>query len=218
MFALIKKDLYIQRYFFILSLAAEIVLLFLFVIQNYSSFKSILYFLIHGVALFYGFACCFRTMGLEEKNKSLLFIKSLPVSTAEIVFAKFSVNFILVLLNLIILVILYAILQKATGQAADINLLKLLVGISYQLLNAAFFIAVAFIFSVEWGIWVPFALLFLILNIVINLRSILQNETIGPILVFIINHEFLQIFILMALTALLIGLSLRSMNKKLVFG
>src|ERR1035441_1561710 len=55
--------------------------------------------LLHGVAFLGDFLICYRTMIAEEKNRALMFVKTLPVSTAEIVIAKFAANLLLVGLN-----------------------------------------------------------------------------------------------------------------------
>jgi hypothetical protein len=171
---LIAKDLRLQSRFFLPLVLLEVAGYLAYALQMPSHIPGVAYGLLHGVALIGDFFICYRTMIAEEKNRALMFIKTLPVSTEEIVFAKFSVNFLLVGLNTGVLMALWGI-GRALGWievAPQLTIYLLLAGLTYHCLNNAFFVTLSLVFSSERAVWVPFPAIFVLMSVIVNFKRI----------------------------------------------
>src|ERR1022692_4110213 len=82
---LIAKDLRLQRHFVLPLVLIELAGYLAYALQMPSHIPGVAFGLLHGVAFLGDFLICYRTMIAEEKNRALMFVKTLPVSTAEIV-------------------------------------------------------------------------------------------------------------------------------------
>src|ERR1039457_6256887 len=97
------------------------------------------------MALIGDFLICYRTMIAEEKNRALMFIKTLPVSTVEIVLAKFGVNLLLVVLNTGVLLALWGG-GRTLGWielSPPMTIYLVAAGLTYHCLNNAFFVTLS---------------------------------------------------------------------------
>ena len=171
---LITKDLRLQRGFVLPLVLVELAGYFIFAVQMPSHVPGVAFGLLHGVALIGDFLICYRTMIAEEKNRALMFIKTLPVSTADIVIAKFGVNLLLVGVNTGTLLALWG-----SGHALgwlrvrpDLTLSLVACGLSVHALNNAFFVALALVFSSERAVWVPFPAIFVLMSVMLNFHRI----------------------------------------------
>jgi ABC-type transport system involved in multi-copper enzyme maturation permease subunit len=171
---LIAKDVRLQSYFFLPLVMLEVAGYLTYALQMPSHMPGVAFGLLHGVALIGDFLICFRTMIAEEKNRALMFIKTLPVSTAEIVVAKFAVNFLLVGLNTGILLALWGG-GRALGLievAPHLTSQLVAAGLTYHCLSNTFFLMISLLFSSERAVWVPFPALFLIMSVIVNFDRI----------------------------------------------
>jgi len=173
-FRLIAKDLRLQSYFFLPLVALEIAGYLAYILQMPSHIPGVAFGLLHGVALIGDFLICFRTMIAEEKNRALMFIKTLPVSTAEIVVAKFAVNLLLVCLNTGLLLAFWEG-GRALGWielSPHVTAYLVAAGLTYHCLNNAFFVMLSLVFSSERAVWLPFPALFVLMSVILNFDRI----------------------------------------------
>jgi ABC-2 family transporter protein len=171
---LMAKDLRLQRYFFLPLMALEVAGYLAYALQMPSHVPGVAFGLLHGVALVGDFLICFRTMIAEEKNRALMFIKTLPVSTEEIVLAKFGVNLLLVCLNTGILLALWGF-GRGLGWidlSPRLTIYLLAAGLTYHCLNNAFFVTLSLLFTSERAVWVPFPAIFVLMSVMINFNRI----------------------------------------------
>ncbi len=126
-----------------------------------------------------GFIFCFRTMVTEEKHRAFLFLKTLPVSDAELVLGKFTSNLILVVCNFVALAAYYALAVRfghIHGRLdGSVGLVLLL--FACQVLNNFLFLATAMIFDSEKAVWVPFPFIWIFVTVLGNLEVL--SKTLG---------------------------------------
>ena len=157
---LIAKDLRLQRHFVLPLVLIELAGYLAYALQMPSHIPGVAFGLLHGVAFLGDFLICYRTMIAEEKNRALMFVKTLPVSTAEIVIAKFGANLTLVGLNTGVMLALWG-----TGRGLgwiqvrpELTIYLAVAGLTVHLLNNAFFVAISLAFNSESAVWVPVSL------------------------------------------------------------
>jgi len=207
---LILKDLRLQRGFVVPLLATEIGGLWAFLLQVPSAqIPGVAFGLLHGMMLIGDFLICYRTMVAEEKNRALLLIKSLPVSSEEIVQAKFAVNFLVVCANALLLFGLWQGTRAAGWMEFQPALTLPLVigGLTWHCLNNAFFLAIAWIFDSERAVWMPFPALFALMSVILNFRRLKEALGLGPVTEFLGANPGAVILVVWAL---ILGLFLTS--------
>jgi hypothetical protein len=181
---LVAKDFRLQRGFLLPLAAIELGGLCVFLLQIPSAeIPGIAFGLLHGVMLVGDFLICYRTMVAEEKNRALLFIKALPVSTREIVLSKFAVNFAGVTLNTVALLAVWqcALSLGWIAFRPALNWQIILAAITWHCLNNAFFLSIALVFDSEHAVWVPFPVLFGVMSMLLNFRRIKVTLGLGPV-------------------------------------
>ncbi|MGB9074531.1 MAG: ABC-2 transporter permease [Terriglobales bacterium] len=171
---LVVKDLRLQRNFFLPLVLLEAVGYLAYALQIPSHIPGVAFGLLHGMGLVGDFLICYRTMIADEKNRALMFIKTLPVSTAEIVIAKFGANLLLVGLNTGVLLALWGS-GHAFGWievAPRLTMYLVLAGLTQHWLNNAFFVTISLVFSSERAVWVPFPAIFVVMSVILNFNRI----------------------------------------------
>jgi hypothetical protein len=175
--------------------------------------------LLHGVALIGDFLICYRTMIAEEKNRALMFIKTLPVSTAEIVMAKFGVNFLLVGLNTGLLLALWGA-GHALGWievAPRMTAYLVVAGLTFHWLNNGFFVAISLVFDSDRAVWVPFPTLFLVMTVILNFRRIKVSLNLQGFVDLLHHYDLLFLALLWAIIVGFVLVSSWALKHKRVF-
>lgn len=168
---LVLKDVMLIWRFFALLLAGEVLLMLTLALQL-TSLRSQLGSVGAIAAFVGGFLICFRSTATEEKNRALQFIKMLPVSTLELVVAKFAVNIVLVTANFALLFAGVALGAVLWDVQLDIEAAGFASALAGQVVVNAVFVSTAMAFGSEKAIWAPFALLFVLFNAMLNLDSL----------------------------------------------
>ncbi|MFZ1084587.1 MAG: ABC-2 transporter permease [Terracidiphilus sp.] len=216
---LIAKDLRLQRYFFLPLLMLEVAGYLAYALQMASHLPGVAFGLLHGVALIGDFLICFRTMIAEEKNRALLFVKTLPVSTTEIVVAKFAANLLLVGLNTSLLLALWGV-GRALGWIDVAPLLSIhlvIVGLTCHCLNNAFFVALSLLFTSEHAVWVPFPVLFVVMTVIINFGRIAMALNLEPVVALLRRDNLLFLALLWIIIVGLVVACCQILQHKKVF-
>ncbi len=218
-FRLMDKDIRLQRGFLIPLLAIEISGFLVFALQMPLRVPGVMFGLLHGMALIGDFLLCKRTMASEEKNRALLFIKTLPVSTREIVVAKFLVNFLLVSANMCVLFVLWEIARFFgwVTVGPSLTLYVIVTGLAVHWLNNGFFLALSFIFDSERAIWVPFPILFLVMSVILSFRKLKIVLHLDPFVQFLADHRVLLVVLLWMAYASFLWASNWTMARKRIF-
>jgi ABC-2 family transporter protein len=216
---LIAKDLRLQRNFFLPLLALESVGYAGYLMQIPSYIPGVAYGLLHGVALVGDFLICYRTMIADEKNRALMFIKTLPVSTREIVIAKFSVNLFLVGLNTSVLLGLWGSARVLgwIAVAPSMTFYLMVAGLTYHWLNNAFFVTISLAFSSERAVWVPFPAIFVLMSVILNFSRIKTALGLGPLVGLLQRHDLLFLMLLWAVIAGFVRTCLWALRHRRVF-
>jgi ABC-type transport system involved in multi-copper enzyme maturation permease subunit len=216
---LIAKDLRLQRHFILPLILLELGGYFAYAIQMPSHVPGVAFGLLHGVAFIGDFLICYRTMIAEEKNRALMFIKTLPVSTAEIVMAKFAANLLLVSLNTGAMLTLWGVAHRAGWIAVRPELTAYLViaGLTAHWFNNAFFVAISLGFSSEGAVWVPFPFLFVLMSVMINFRRIKAALNLQGVVDLVQRHDLLSLVLLWAVIAAMATACNWLLGRKRVF-
>jgi hypothetical protein len=216
---LIAKDLRLQRNFFLPLVLLEAAGYLAYALQIPSHIPGVAFGLLHGVAFIGDFLICYRTMIAEEKNRALMFIKTLPVSTAEIVIAKFGVNLLLVGLNTGFLLALWGG-GRAFGWievAPGLTTYLVLIGLTQHALNNAFFITISLLFSSERAVWVPFPAIFVAMSVIVNFNRIKVALNLEPFVDLLQRHDVLFLALLWAIIAGFVVTCSWTLSHKRVF-
>jgi len=216
---LIAKDLRLQRNFFLPLLALEAAGYVGYLLQIPSYIPGVAFGLLHGVALVGDFLICYRTMITDEKNRTLMFIKTLPVSTWEIVAAKFAVNLFLVGLNTSLLLGLWGS-ARSFGWIAitpSMTFYLMIAGLTYHWLNSAFFVTISLAFSSERAVWVPFPAIFVLMSVILNFSRIKVALGLEPFVSLLQHHEMLFLATLWTVIAGFVGACLWALRHRRVF-
>jgi ABC-2 family transporter protein len=216
---LITKDLRLQRNFFLPLVALEVAGYLAYAIQIPSHIPGVAFGLLHGVALVGDFLICYRTMIAEEKNRALMFIKTLPVSTAEIVIAKFGVNALLAGLNTGILLALWGV-GRALGWielSPHVTIYLVVAGLTYHWLNNAFFVTLSLAFSSERAVWVPFPAIFVLMSVILNFKRIEEALNLEPVVAVLQRHDLLFLALLWMIIAGFVTACCWTLTHKRVF-
>lgn len=216
---LISKDLRLQRNFILPLMLMELGGYFAYAVQMPSHMPGVAFGLLHGVALIGDFLICYRTMIAEEKNRALMFIKMLPVSTREIVMAKFGVNLLLVGLNTGLLLALWGC-GRAFGWievAPRLTIYLVVAGITFHWLNNTFFVTISLAFSSERAVWVPFPTLFLVMTVILNFHHIMLALNLQGFVDLLHRHDLLFLALLWAIIAGFVAACPWVLRRKRVF-
>jgi ABC-type transport system involved in multi-copper enzyme maturation permease subunit len=218
-FHLIAKDIRLQRNFVLPLMLLELAGYLAYALQMPSHIPGVAFGLLHGVALIGDFLICYRTMIAEEKNRALMFIKTLPVSTTEIVMAKFATNLLLVGLNTGVMLALWGGGHRLRWIQVRPNLTIYLVvaGLTFHWLNNAFFVAIALVFNSERAVWVPFPAIFLLMSAILNFHRIEAALDLQPIVDLLRRHDLLFLSLLWAVIVGFAALSSWALAHKRVF-
>ena len=200
---LIAKDLRLQRNFVLPLILLELAGYCAYLVQMPSHIPGVAFGLLHGVALIGDFLICYRTMITEEKNRALMFIKTLPVATGEIVAAKFGVNLLLVGLNTGVLLSLWASVHglQWIQLRPDLTIHLVVAGLSLHCLNNAFFVSLSLVFSSERAVWVPFPAIFVLMSVIINFGRIKAALNLQRLADLLHRHDLLSLLLLWAMIA-----------------
>jgi hypothetical protein len=216
---LIAKDVVLHRWFLAPLVLLEVAGYYAYAVQMPSHIPGVAFGLLHGVALIGDFLICYRTMVAEEKNRALLFVKSLPVSTAEIVIAKFGANLLLVTLNAALLLTLWGAGQNAgwihVRPALTAGLL--VTGLTAHAFNSAFLVAVSLVFTSERAIWVLFPAIFGVMTVMVNFRRIVAALHLEPVVALLRQHHSLGLCAIWMTVAALAVASCWILERKKVF-
>ena len=204
MIRLIAKDLRLQRNFFLPLVVLEAAGYLAYALQIPPHIPGVAFGLLHGMALIGDFLICYRTMIAEEKNRALMFIKTLPVSTVEIVLAKFGVNLLLVVLNTGVLLALWGG-GRTLGWielSPPMTIYLVAAGLTYHCLNNAFFVTLSLAFSSERAVWVPFPAIFVLMSVILNFNRIKLALNLEPVVGVLQRHD---LFFLTLLWMIIVG-------------
>lgn len=171
------KDIRLQRVFLPLLFVIEVAGILILRIQLPAQAPGLTLLLTAAFALIGNFLICYRFAVAEEKDKAMHFIRTLPVSTLEIVTGKNLVCLGFGTLNVVALLGAYGLLRHTAVLAGEPPLAPLwfFYILAMHWAGIGFFLAVALVFNSEWAIWVPFPALFLIISAVLNIRKILAS-------------------------------------------
>lgn len=213
---LIRKDLRLQRNVLLPLILLEVAGYLAYTLQMLSEIPGVAFGLLHGIALIGDFLICYRTMVAEEKNRALLFVKTLPVSTGEIVMAKFGVNFLLVSLNTGALLTLWQSIHLLgwTQVRPMLNLHLVIGAVTLHLLNNAFFLTISLLFDSERAVWVPFPAIFALISLIINFRKIERSLHLEPLVRLLTTHDLLLLALLWMVIASFVTVSSWAMAHK----
>ena len=210
---LVLKDVMLIWRFFALLLAGEVLLMLVLALQL-TGLRSQLGSIAAIAAFVGGFLICFRSTATEEKNRALQFIKMLPVSTPELVVAKFAVNIVLVTANFALLFTAVALGAVLWGVQSDIGAAEFASALAGQVVVNAVFVSTAMAFGSEKAIWAPFALLFVLFNVMLNLDSL----GLGPVAAFVLENSA-RICVVAALLVVLMAWATKvAMARRRTFG
>jgi len=216
---LIAKDIRLQRAFIFPLVLLEIAGYLAYALQMPSHIPGVAFGLLHGVAFIGDFLICYRTMVAEEKSRALMFIKTLPVSTAEIVIAKFGANLILVSLNTGAMLALWGVGHQLGWIEVKPALTAYLViaGLTVHWFNNAFFVAISLAFSSEGAVWVPFPFLFVLMTVIINFSRIKAALNLQGVVELVQSHNLPSLALLWALIAAFAAACVWVLGRKRVF-
>ncbi len=217
---LIKKDLWLQRSFALPLILIEVGGVLIFRIQMPWNLSGLLFLLTVGVALVGDFLICYRTMLAEEKNRAMLFLRALPLSTEEIIAAKFAVNLLMVTLNLLILFGLYAIAQQSGrfGTEPPLELTTFAGVVLLHWLANSFFVTISMSFHSEKAVWVPFPALFLIMTVILNFQKIVAALNLQPVVNLATENGAVSLFLLLLVPVAMWLFTVRLVRFKRMFG
>ena len=145
---LILKDVMLIGRFFVLLLMGEVFLLLTLALQL-SDLHSQLGTVSSIAAFVGGFLICLRSAVIEEKNRAFQFIKLFPVSTLELVVAKFAANIALVTTNFALLFTGVALGTIFWDVQLDVGVAGFAGSLAGQLVVNAVFVSTAMAFGSE---------------------------------------------------------------------
>ncbi len=163
--ALLRKDWRLQWIAVLLVLGFEPLAYLTFVVQFPPALRVDSGVFLQGIASAGTFVMAFRVIASEEGNRSILFLKSLPLTTRSIYGSKFIFMIVFVLVNCLWLNLFFALLRAWTtwtlNPVAPEAIASALV---IQLFFACLLAAVAILTSSEKAIWFPFPAVLILLN------------------------------------------------------
>ncbi len=216
---LIAKDVKLQRNFLVPLVLLELAGLFLYAVQIPSHIPGVAFGLLHGVALIGDFLICYRTMIAEEKNRAFLFVKSLPVSTTEIVTAKFAANLLLVGANTASLLTLWGVGRRLgwIDVRPGLTVYLFVFGLTMHWLNSAVLVAISLVFTSERAVWALFPAIFAVMTVILNFHRIETALRLEPLVELLRLHQMLIVYLAWAAIAAFAGGCAWALKRKRVF-
>ncbi|HEX4807343.1 MAG TPA: hypothetical protein VH325_00345 [Bryobacteraceae bacterium] len=202
-YRLAAKDIGLQKFFLPLLFLVEIAGIVILRVQLPKALPGLTLILSAAFALIGNFMICYRFAVAEEKDKVMLFIRTLPVSTLDIVAGKTLVCLGFGSLNVAALLGSYELLRHTQLLAGEpgLSAVWLLYIIGFHWVGIGFFLAVAMIFDAEWAIWVPFPALFLVISAALNFHKIVEYLGIDAVLSSLITSGYPLFGVAVLLTA-----------------
>ncbi|WP_391571726.1 ABC-2 transporter permease [Cohnella sp.] len=151
MFNLIRKDVIALKYYF-LFIAAYAVMFGLFTV---SSFSPLMICMLPAIMM------TLFASNLELRNKSMLFIGSLPVRRKQIVLAKYGSVFVYLALGIILAAAIHAINEYGLGVEFPLTSLNLSLAAALAMAFAALYYPIQFWLGVRNSSFISFLVIFL---------------------------------------------------------
>ncbi|QTH39826.1 ABC-2 transporter permease [Cohnella sp. LGH] len=151
MFNLIRKDVIALKYYF-LFIAAYAVMFGLFTV---SSFSPLMICMLPAIMM------TLFASNLELRNKSMLFIGSLPVRRKQIVLAKYGSVFVYLVLGIILAAAIRAINEYGLGVEFPLTSLNLSLSAALAMAFAALYYPIQFWLGVRNSSFISFLVIFL---------------------------------------------------------
>lgn len=165
---LVRKDLRHHRGEALFLVGFELLLLVSLAAQVDRLSAEMLVTLAYAIAFIGGFVFSFRTVASDDGTTGMGFLLSLPLTRHQIVGAKFIANWLLTALNCAIVwggMVAFCMWRDGVELPTGATLATALL---LQLLNSSFYVSCALLFNSARAIWVPFPLLVIGINVVIN--------------------------------------------------
>lgn len=160
------------------------------------------------------FMFCYRTMLAEEKNRTFLLLKTLPLDNRQLVLAKFGANFLLCSANLLVMVLYYVVVGHflfAPSAVVHISFSLFYFTLVTVLGMSAFFVAISLVFESEKVAWFLLPLLWVVANIVANWHVLVRVLGIEQLVAYLGTH-----FNVVS-TALMVGVALIVYATEILF-
>jgi hypothetical protein len=218
-YKLALKDIKLQRFFLPILFLVEVAGIIILRVQLPKGLPGLTLILSAAFALIGNFMICYRFAVAEEKDKAMLFIRTLPVSTLDIVASKTLVCLGTGSLNVAALLGSYELLRHTYLLSGEpgLSAVWFLYIIGFHWVGIGFFLAVAMIFDAEWAIWVPFPALFLVISAALNFGKIVDYLGIGDFLKSLITSGYPLFGVAVLLTALQLTLTWVLVRRKQLF-
>jgi hypothetical protein len=213
------KDIRLQKFFLPLLFLVEIFGIVILRVQLPKALPGLTLILSAAFALIGNFMICYRFAVAEEKDKAMLFIRTLPVSTLDIVSGKTLVCLGFGSLNVAALLGSYELLRHTQVLAGEpgISILWFLYIIGFHWVGIGFFLAVAMIFDADWAIWVPFPALFLIISAALNFHKIVEYLGIDEVFTALVTAGYPLFGIAVLVTAMQLTATWVLVQRKQIF-
>jgi hypothetical protein len=213
---LTAKDIRLQKMFLPILFLMEVAGIVILRVQLPKGLPGLTMMLSVAFALIGNFMICYRFAVAEEKDKAMLFIRTLPVSTFDIVAGKTLVCLGFGSLNVATLLGSYELLRHTPLLAGEPGLPAIwwLYIIGFHWVGIGFFLAIALVFDAEWAIWVPFPALFLVISAALNFNKIIEYLGIGDFLSSVFTSGYPLFGVAVLLTAFQLMLTWTLVRRK----
>jgi hypothetical protein len=216
-YRLVGKDVSLQKIFLPLFFLLEVAAIACMRLQLPHGLPGLTLLLTTGFAFIGNFMLCYRFAVAEEKDKAMLFIRTLPVSTRDIVLSKALGCLGFGSLNVLALFALYELLRlsQILGPAEpQLPLLWLLYILSFQWVGIGLFLALALLTNTDWAVWIPFPALFLLVSAILNFRQLLDYFGIADLAASLLDSGYPLLLLAVLLTAAELALTWTLVRRK----
>jgi hypothetical protein len=215
---LVRKDLRLQWRVLVAIVLFELASVVILLLQLRRLQEGVLPLTL-GIGLIGGFIFCYRTVLSEEKNRALLFVKGLPVSTQEIAGAKFVANGILVAANLLVLVVVIELCRQVGWlEGAGISATMVVLGLSLHLMSNGVFLAIALMVESDKAVWFAFPLVWVAIHLMANFRRVSEVVDIEALVRAVVSNPGVVLLMALLVVGVLARLSGLVMERRQVFG